>query len=119
LTFDVHGSTFGVPGLAFASAPEERHVYRTEDPPQPATLVTRQNVAPKPENGNRRTENGDRRSEVGGQRSEVRDRRSEVRVGRSTFGVPSSAFGVRGSPVTFICEFFVGFVAFVGNETDL
>ena len=31
----------------------------------------------------------------------------------------SSGFTVRGSPVKFVGEFFVGFVAFVGNETDL
>jgi hypothetical protein len=57
--FGVQSLTFKVESLRFASAPEERHVYRTEAPPQPATLFIRQN--------------GKRRTDVG--------------VGRSTFGI--------------------------------
>ena len=64
--FTVQGLQFRVGRSTFGIAPEERHVYRTEAPPQPATLFTRQN--------------GKRRTDVG--------------VGRSMFGVQSLTFKV-------------------------
>jgi hypothetical protein len=86
-------STFDVRSLMFGSAPEERHVYRTESPPQPSMLFMRQNAERRG-----RTEKARlpaRQSFSGGNDVVGQVQSSEFGVPGSTFGVPGLTFGVR------------------------